>query len=388
MRKYLALVTCIALCIFAVAPAMASIPVLAIEDKTEEELTDAEYAEELLAEMMEINAILKPCGLSLTDLQEIPVKEPAFYEGLKELVMENKTNSAEDGYSIQSSNSQQPGKNWERVFNPEADPEKSEESKISASMWGYAYEMATLNLQRVRKEKGLPPTPPSDDELFEETKNMYMSHYVDLKSGPEYQVVKSRSDDGYFSSWITDLDRQQYEIYLKNAKLSAAILATSKVVAGVYSSVGSIKQLKGLTSLRQKKDIAKMAVADLDTGTTCKTIIDEFPDMKAALKSNNDPKKFVEDLNRTLALESYEPEIKNVILDSLIAICTVVADGTFGGLLSPIISMTRTFYSHVIKDFYDKARWIDLIYSNNMRVGKRVERYYKYEYGIGLGSFR
>lgn len=361
--------------------------VSASTSNAEEELTDAEYADAVIAEIMEINALLKPCGLTFSDLQELPVKSQAFYDGLKEILIEEQTkNQATDNYPSLRAAGSNTNIDWEKVFNPDDDPEISEASKVSANMWGYAYDMAKLNLKRMRKEAGLPEAEPSDHEIYEEAKNMYMSHYVDIKSGPEYQVVPSRSDDGYFAAWITDQDRQQYDIYLKNANMSAAILATSQIVTSIRSAARAWKDIKGLKTLKTLKSRVHLVRDVVDIRDSGFAIKKNYPAIKTALQNNDDPKKFVEDLNKNLALEDYDKDLKNLVKGTCVAIVIAYVDSSLDGLLAPLKAFTVAFYSHVFKDFYDKARWTALIYSNNMRVGKRAQRYYKYEYGISLGS--
>lgn len=368
--------------------------VSASTSNTEEELSDAEYADAVIAEIMEINALLKPCGLTFSDLQELPVKSQAFYDGLKEILIEEQTkNQAMDNHPSLRAAGSNTNIDWEKVFNPDDDPKISEASKVSASMWGYAYDIAKLNLKRMRKEAGLPEAEPSDHEIYEEAKNMYMSHYVDIKSGPEYQVVPSRSDDGYFAAWITDKDRQQYDIYLKNANMTAAILATSQIVTSIHSAAGAWKDINGLQKLEIQKDKLLYASSTLhaiidsgDIANANSTIKKNFPAIKNALHNNDDPKLFVEELNKTLALEDYDKDLKNLVKGTCVAIVIAFVDSSLDGLLAPLKAYTVAFYSHVFKDFYDKARWTTLIITNNMRVGKRVLRYYRYEDGIYLGS--
>lgn len=361
--------------------------VSASTSNAEEELSDAEYANAVIAEIMEINALLKPCGLTFSDLQELPVKSQAFYDGLKEILIEEQTkNQAMDNHPSLKAAGSNTNIDWEKVFNPDDDPKISEASKVSASMWGYAYDIAKLNLKRMRKEAGLPEAEPSDHEIYEEAKNMYMSHYVDIKSGPEYQVVPSRSDDGYFAAWITDKDRQQYDIYLKNANMSAAILATSQIVTSIYSAAGAWKDMKGLETLKTLKNKVD-AASDLgDMWDSGSTINKNYPAIKNALHNNDDPKLFVKELNKTLALEDYDKDLQDLAVGTCVAIAIAYVDSSLDGLLAPLKAYTVAFYSHVFKDFYDKARWTTLIITNNMRVGKRVLRYFRYEDGIYLGS--
>lgn len=360
--------------------------------KAEETTSENAYAIEIMAEIMETNRILHRCGLTLADLQRIPIKSPEFYEGLKEVLQEESHNQSAqcNAFRTFSSNGSSPDNtsiDWEQVFNPTGNPAISNESRTSAEMWGYAYEMATLNLTRDPKAR----------DLYQESKDMYMSHYVDIKSGPEYHVNKARSNDGYFSAWITDLDREQYDSYLASTKRTAFMLEITKAVVNTCSIVDTLKKGDELVKLNHKRIILKNIEA-LITG-------DKFPappdasyisnpvlDLKAnfdtccqLLNETDNPRIFVQNLNNTLALEDYDALYLEAVRDTLIVGTVAAFSGGMLGMLKATDFSALLLVSYEFKDFYDKARWTALIYSNGIRVAERAKRYYKHEYGIGLG---
>ncbi len=168
--------------------------------------------------------------------------------------------------------------------------------------------------------------------------------------------------------------------------MSAAILATSQIVTSIYSAAGAWKDMKGLETLKTLKNKVD-AASDLgDMWDSGSTINKNYPAIKNALHNNDDPKLFVKELNKTLALEDYDKDLQDLAVGTCVAIAIAYVDSSLDGLLAPLKAYTVAFYSHVFKDFYDKARWTTLIITNNMRVGKRVLRYYRYEDGIYLGS--
>ena len=367
-KQVVSLLLCLTIISFYMLPA---IHVNAVDDETKP-LTTEDYVKEVLSYVVDVNQCLELLGVTFDDLNKIPKKDSAFYERLFECLVEMQTGDDPSAPTVD------PNINWEKVFNPDDEAELQPDAKLYGDLWGYAYKMAKLNKQRDPKAR----------TLYQETKDMFMSHYVDIKSGPEFQVIESRSDDGYYSAWITDLDRKQYDIYYHAIKRAKVIEDEAKFTVNMMSLGQQLKSDAALIKLKKISAVLTNLSGYKSYVDGRKAIREYFDSYCDRLADTYDPRAFVNTLVSSLKTADYGEDTKDYAINVLLTFVSVGSIG-LGGVLSSLISTSAAFLVSfdisLIKDLYDKARWTTLIYTNGMRVAERAKRYYKEEYGIGLG---
>lgn len=252
----------------------------------EEELTDFEYAKAMLAETMEINKLLMPCGLTVENLRNFPAKDQEFCEGLKQLLIEESNSRNENNGNYID---------WEAIFNASNIGGVSDESKTDADMWGYAWEMAELNKQR----------DPNARDIYQEAKYMYLSHYIDIKSGPRYYVDPSISNDSYFSAWITNDDRNAYDLYLEQAGMADSIMQGSKAMVNLINGAASLKDIGALQKMKKSRKIIAGAATFISFADVGKGLVDNISEYCEILDQEDNPVSFVNRLKATIDLEDY-----------------------------------------------------------------------------------
>ncbi|MBP2623165.1 hypothetical protein [Streptococcus oricebi] len=363
MKKIISLILSILLLLVNFQP-------VAYAAETQNEMSDIDYATEVMAEILEINKILEPLGINLGDLQKLPQKDSAFYEGLKEyLITSSKSSSTTDRSSISSQPSVTSATDWEKVFEDPEKPKLSAESKNDASLWAYAWEMASLNQKRDYNAK----------DLIQETKYMFMSHYVDIKTGPSFIVDKSISDDVYFSAWITNDDRNTYDTYLKHTRNSDKVFEFTKGVVSMYNSRKWLKEIDELTQITTVRSFLKKIVDIIkEIDGSVEEMRDRIKLVASLLNEENNPKAFVDNLKNNLSNANYDKMATDNMNDALCAMLVAVGIGSggIGDIFSSMGISALVFYPYMIKDLYDKVWFVSLIQYNGLRVGNRMLRAY------------
>lgn len=371
MKKIISILLSIVLC-------LTNIPIVAYAEEIEysdvtyteySDMTDTEYAIAVIAEIMEINRILDQYGLTIDDFKDFFGKDPQFAEGLKKLLIEESETVSfmygekeSEGVSEVTSSTV----NWKKLFSIDDADEMREESKNDANMWAYAYEMAELNKKRDSKAK----------DIYSETKYMYMSHYIDIKSGVRYVVDKSISNDAYYSAWITDDDRDAYELYLKQTNTADRMLTTSKAIIGIISCGASIKTYVDLSKLEAARKIISNVANTIDLTPSGYSLIKNLIKGKKLVFDGNNHEVFMRNLRESLKLEDYDEQLLTGVRNTICALIVGACGGGFAGALIAGGAVICTFNSYVVKDIYDKARWLSLLYTNGLRVANRALRCY------------
>ncbi len=323
-------------------------------------LSDYEYSKAVIAEIMEINKILEPCDLTYEDLRSLPQKDAAFYEGLKQYLIEQSSQATTNGMAMFGEGE---ATDWDAVFDTSNGGPVSAESQNDADMWGYAWEMAELNKSR----------DPNAQDIYNETKYMYMSHYIDIKTGPRYYVDPSISNDSYFSAWITNDDRNAYNTYLDGTNCSGVLLATSNTIVDLINAGNVLKNSQSLLKIKELRVVLENLLKTTEMVTAANGIKDNYNTFVQILNEEDNPEDFVNHLKQTISLEGYD----SLMTESLVSSFCAIAIASGGGSLAiPLVLGVYSFSSYVVKDFFDQVWWISLINSNGPRIAKRAMRYY------------
>lgn len=326
------------------------------------EMSDFDYAKAVMAQIMDINKELHKIGLNIEDLRRIPIKDPSFYEELKRLL--NEENAESNPQFAETLNVVTSDTNSSSSEGNTA----SEESINTAEMWGYAYEMAILNKNRDSNAK----------DLVNEAKYMYMSHYIDIRTGPIYQVDKSKSEGSYLSAWITNDDRQAYNTYISGAKHGSHVHEFANAAINILS-LGST--LKDATALPKLNVIWKEVILIVATAGNIELIKEGLSNVysnfisivsEEGIKAPN----FVHRINKMHELKDYDKQTQDSIKSIIFSLMVTVATGNLLAIPTAIGLNLASFVSYAIKDFYDKIWWTALIRYNSMRVTNRILRYY------------
>ena len=302
------------------------VTVFATENQYENDLTDLQYASAIMAEFMEINKTLYPFGISIDDLKDIPQKESKFYEELQQILTSSATASTHPVNKNKTTNI-----DWNTVFSDANTSKVSEDSRTSADLWAYAYEMASLNKKR----------DPNSKVIYEETKYMFMSHFIDIRDGLQYFVDKTISNDVYFSAWITNDDRKAYDTYLKSTKNGSAALATSTALVNLVDGATTLREADFLQKTNNLTDILKKVIDGNTLQESIKDFYNNFVNTKLILTGVDTAYDFISRLEDSLVLEDYEAVTKDYLKDIL---CGIVLGLGSGGIPSILISISLPTY--------------------------------------------
>ncbi len=335
-----------------------------------EEAYDGGNAAKIMAEIMDINAALSKFGLTLADFKKFAEKDQSFFEDLKQILIDSPTapeitfkdeNGASEGeaqtFAVPASVVA-----WRDLLKIKEDWEISDDSINDGNMWDYAHEMAVLNKER----------DPDAKDISAETRYMYMSHYIDIKTGPRYKVDKNISNESYFSAWIVNEDRAAYELYLGGTYFAKDLIDKADVFSYLVSMRADVSGLL-LNDLNQARNISIDIANTFDIGFQTELQLESL--FKRLSYVGNDAKAFVNHVRDTLKPEDYGTLTRSAavgIVCALVASAGVLAAGV---LLSAAIS-AMSFHSHVVKDYFDRIWWYGLIASNSMRVAGRYMRYF------------
>ena len=233
-------------------------------------------------------------------------------------------------------------------------------------MWDYAHEMALLNKKR----------DPDAKEISTETKYMYMSHYIDIRTGPRYGVDKNISNDSYFSAWIINNDGEAYELYLKGTHVARIAIYESDTFVGIADKVvnGSAPSLEKLSQVR--KYIYKIAKLGNDVIQKALDLSSTFEKIKYFIEGDT-PEAFMNHIKYTLGKEGYSGIEIGSVSGIIFAFIGYIFLGNVVGLLFAVGSAIYNFHAHLFKDFFDKVWWYSLILTNSLRVSGRYMRYWE-----------
>ncbi|MBP2622707.1 hypothetical protein [Streptococcus oricebi] len=241
--------------------------------------------------------------------------------------------------------------------------------------WEYALDMAKLNMNRDSNAKN----------FEKEAAYMYLSHFVDIKSGILEKPVPEYSNDIYFSAWIVNDDRRTYDTYLKGIQQGEAI----------YNGINAIRTLNGLVKGTEKLiDIAKIEKLDNVTALRAsllssklhesgKNLYKHAQTFKALYESCSSVEELISTFRKSTKLEDYDVTIRESlttdILDFLLN-STAFSIGLGNTTISSLGVMSTNLFLKLSKDLIDKYRWIALVQYNDMRVSLRMMRFYGMEY--------
>lgn len=319
--------------------------------------SDDEYTTLFMSKLYEINAELSKYGLTIDDLKTLPQKDNSFYEEMKEYATESTSPSALTVNTIFFSEIDKENYNDFSSLAKSTNP-----SSLNASKrWNYAAKIAEINKKRDSNAK----------DIDTETVYMYMSHFIDIKTGMLEEVDTSISDDGYCSAWITDEDRKAYDTYLSGSKNGELIKQNAQLALKFLSLCHDLKEFHSLdaaeTCLKQLQGVSSIFVDSYFT-------ISDFTKAVAITKEATTSKEAVKQMEKAFK-EDYSDEYfakKKTEFFSSLAIAFVC-----GGLQGVIISLglsTISLSIDVYKDFFERAWWLALVRANNIRVSYRIMR--------------
>lgn len=247
---------------------------------------------------------------------------------------------------------------------------KLEKARKISDKWVYASQMAKENMQRDGNAK----------DVNKETLYMYLSHYVDIRTGVLDTVNPNISNDGYFSAWIVNDDRRAYDQYVSKAlsgeKTFTAVKAVKSFIDNVTPSDDAEKLDKIKSSFFRTIYFASSLMLRDEQR---RKLLDDVEALKTAWNNSDDPKAVVAALEQSFELEGYEESVKGTLKSLLLHTITAFTIGD-PEIIKDLVVGGGEFLAYAAKDLYDKALWISLIQYNNLRVSKRIMRYYGFDF--------
>ncbi|MDO4667404.1 MAG: hypothetical protein Q4A90_06160 [Streptococcus sp.] len=308
---------------------------------------------EILSSLFAVEESLNENGLSLKQFTQLKQKGEDFYSKLAALVEE------------MSSKQPQLSEEQKKIAN-----EKLEKARKISDKWEYASQMAQQNMQRDNNAK----------DINKETIYMYLSHYIDIKAGILDTVNPDISNDGYFSAWIVNDDRQAYDQYLSKALPAEKVTTGVKMIMSVIEVNGISKKPEKIATINNSTLQILYSLASLDSaGQSVSGAVDNIENFVTALNITDDPKTAMVALEQSLELEGYDALTEGTIKN--LAINTVwMLVGIDSSIVTDLFKSEIKFLGYAAKDLYDKALWISLIQYNNLRVSKRILRCYGFDF--------
>ena len=311
-----------------------------------EQSQNGEISDTVLSNLYLVDSSLQKVGLSINDFTSLNRKDDQFYRDLKEYVNDVANQLTVDKEAM----------------------EEKEKAKNIANQWNYAFEMAKLNMGRDANAT----------TLEKETAYMYLSHFVDIKTGVLEKVVPEYSNETYFSSWIVNDDRRTYDTYLRGVQRGELIYNTINTVKTLKDSADLLKDAVNIEELDLTASQTALRASHLIIqagrgGVDLRNQVDTF---KTLYNSSSNLRELIAALNKSLDLEKYDEYYRNSVVDLLFNAVSSVTIGVDSYVLSSLGVMPQGLFFMVAKDLIDKYRWISLIQYNGMRVSKRMLRYY------------
>ncbi|MBP2619901.1 hypothetical protein DHL47_00835 [Streptococcus panodentis] len=311
-----------------------------------EQSQNGEISDTVLSSLYLVDSSLQKVGLSINDFTSLNRKDDQFYRDLKEYV-----NDVENQLTIDKESM-----------------EEKEEAKNMANQWNYAFEMAKLNMGRDANAT----------TLEKETAYMYLSHFVDIKTGVLEKVVPEYSNETYFSSWIVNDDRRTYDTYLRGVQRGELIYNTINTVKSLKDSADLLKEAVNLEELdlNALQTAARSYYLYRQAKNNIIDLKEEMSTFADLYNSSSNLRELITALKQSFKLEKYEDYHANNIKNLLLQAVSSVTIGVDSYVLSSLGVMSQELFFMVSKDLIDKYRWISLIQYNGMRVSKRMLRYY------------
>ncbi len=332
-----------------------------------------ELASDVLAELFEINKLLSEVGLDLDMLSNLSNRDKKYYEAMANRVIETTSDPQLKLELIEIIS--------DSKINPNPDNSKpSEEAKTSSDRWVYATQMAIQN----RKHD------PTVTDLTKETMYMYMSHYIDIPTGIITEGIdKSISNDQYFSAWITKDDREVYDRFISDIKISDKIYAVSDAILNTINIFFlKVPDLKALLNkfVDARADICEwLKRISTAYAKPTKNLVDDYFLFRDTIEGEDNPVIAADNLTKTLTTKygddySSQMDAKKVI-SSLAKLGSIYKDKEFD-IFKEVKGMGKSFgvdfakmINDDLKNFYNKTRWKVMLFSIHGRVSLRLSKY-------------
>ncbi|MBZ2066317.1 hypothetical protein K1I94_05350 [Streptococcus sanguinis] len=318
-----------------------------------EEANANNTGKEILSSLFAIEESLNEKGLSLKQFAQLQQRGEGFYSKLAALAGEMSTKQP------------QLTEEQKKIVD-----EKLEKARKISDKWDYASQMAQQNMQRDGNAR----------DINKETVYMYLSHYIDIKTGILDTVNPYISNDGYFSAWIVNDDRRAYDQYLSKALPVEQVATGVKMIKSIIDVKNLFKEPGKILSINNYTlQILYSLILLRSIPKDLQGLDDNIKEFVTALNVSNDPKMTIGALEQSLELEGYDDVVKGAVKGMVVNVIALLA-GLKPSIVMDLIESGIEFLGYASKDLYDKALWISLIQYNNMRVSKRIMRYYGFDF--------
>lgn len=341
---------------------------------------DETQVNDIVDDINSIYAILDYLGFDVKMIMELPDKSDDFYADLDTYSQEIKDTYADLYAEVKQ----------ETPSSQEILDELIYIAESKGNAMDYAYKMAQWSIN----DLGWPA-----DAINQEAVYMYLSHYIDrqgtfwdtmdparLNDGP------SVSDDGYFAKYITDYDREAFDIYMtklewisgnynmSNAFISlGSLYATSHDVANTIENFTSRFGSVAVDVMRSFLNIATIVndsriVADYGAGVTNRLVnhweaIQTPEDLWGYIyPSDMDLEEQLGSLATSLVMDVIVG-IKNCRVNGASFAPALIAMGVDG------VITTLFLGNHTVSNFFVQTAWLSLSLDRNLRIGHRFYRY-------------
>lgn len=239
-----------------------------------------------------------------------------------------------------------------------------DEAKKEADKWIYASKIAAINKNR----------DPNFTGLGYETVYMYLSHFVDIKTGILDRVNPYYSDNVYYSAWIVNDDRKTYDTFLNGiiqqsqADKYIEFLDKGELALTFLGKTFHIEeQMKSVYRLH--KYSTYIAIATESQNVNWKRLVEAATPLYNQSRNFNE---FLGKFRKYLENEDYSEQTKDYFIK-------LIVEREFGNQLFTANGLSDYFHRAQLtfgRDMIDKFRWIALVQYNGMRVSQRMIRYY------------
>ncbi len=306
---------------------------------------------QIVESIADIETSLNSIGLSIEDFAGIEARDPAFLADLRN-ELDARTTAPTATFQAAAFSTMTVGR-----------------KDLQPQWLAYAAAVAQTNAAR----------DPDARDIGSETAYMYLSHYVDLKSGVDpttlaVDALSNRSD--YYSAWITDDDRMVYDSFLRISRytrMADDLRQAGTALVGLAESGSAV-----LSDVRQGvSDGAarvRVGVSGANLASSGDALATTVPRTIRLFNNADDPAALIDAVESNIAQET-DQALAEAASDIVLTVAFLVAGGA-GGFLLPAAIAVLSVDAAMIKDMIDGAAIAGLRYTINGRYSGRMMRYY------------
>lgn len=329
-----------------------------------------EFAE-ALAEWSKVEKRLNSLGVSLSDFENVPLLDDDFCNEINEYYENNPITPSSNNIDTRFQ-TRNVGSTEEIEFDDSVD--------LFAQRFAYSAYISEVNNRRDRNK-----TTADMENIY-----MYLSHYVDMAPNHVGSSLSYNSNDGFFSAWITNQDRQVYDDYLRFVLTAEQLedfrsMATS-TISGVANAVNMSNDFASL------RDGGQRAVQDIHTTASFlingDSSVSDFQNVFSTVISELETREHgmsaydvIEKVEENRAFEDYSSDLKSgAITIAMFIAGALLSISISGGIVAfiPLICNAVNLLSKFNKDFFDHVKWTAMIGTSR---GRSSERFMRYIYG-------